>query len=72
MVARLHVAEAVAFGWEDLRRGSWVGGKCDKQIVYKVMHLIPDLGWVDLDLRCSSACQIILVLMGIWHKRQGN
>ena len=35
----------------------------------RVFYLLRHLGWVDLDFGCSTVCQILLGLMGIWHKR---
>ena len=28
-----------------------------------------NLGWVDMDFNCSTVCQILLGLVGIWQKR---
>ena len=30
------------------------------------------LGWVDLDIECSTFCPIVLVLVAIWPKRLGS
>ena len=37
--------------------------------LYRVSHLLVHLGWVDLDLRCSTVCPILPGLIGIWPKR---
>ena len=37
--------------------------------LYRVAHLVADLGWVDLDIECSTVCPILPKLMGIWQKR---
>ena len=36
--------------------------------MYRVAHLVADLGWVDLDFEWSSVCPIVPWLMGIWLK----
>ena len=36
--------------------------------LYRVAHLVADLGWVDLDFECSTVCPIMSGLMGIWQK----
>ena len=33
---------------------------CDR--VYRVTHLLADLGWVDFDLECSTGCWAVLQL----------
>ena len=33
--------------------------------IYRVAHLVADLGWVDLDFECSTVCPILPGLMGI-------
>ena len=40
--------------------------------LYRVAHLIADLGWVELDLECSTVCPILLGLMGIRQKWLGK
>ena len=40
--------------------------------VYRVSHLLVDLGWVDLDFECSAVCPILPGLMGIWQKWLGS
>ena len=32
------------------------------------MHLLVNLGWVDLDFDCPTVCLILLGLVGIWQK----
>ena len=36
--------------------------------LYRVIHLLRDLGWVDFDFSCSSVCPVLLGLMGIGQK----
>ena len=33
----------------------------------RVTHLLANLGWVDLDLDCSTVCPILHGLVGIWQ-----
>ena len=37
-------------------------------MVYRVIHLLLDLGWVDLDFSCSTACPVLPGLMKICQK----
>ena len=37
--------------------------------MYRVTHLLANLGWVDLDFDCSAVCPILLGLVEIWQKR---
>ena len=41
-------------------------------LMFRASHVLVDLGWVDLDLECSTVCQILLWLMGIWQKHLGT
>ena len=36
--------------------------------MYRVTHLLANLGWVDLDFDCSTVCPILLGLVGILQK----
>ena len=36
--------------------------------LYRVTHLLANLGWVDLDFDCSTVCPILLGLVWIWQK----
>ena len=38
-----------------------------RPMLYREVHLIAVLGWVDLYLGCSTVCPIRLGLMGIWQ-----
>ena len=40
--------------------------------LYRVAHLVADLGWLDLDLEYSTICPILLGWMGIRQKKQGK
>ena len=47
--------------------------------VYRVSHLLVDLGWVDLDFECSTVCQILpgLIMAGqlgkmVEHRNQSH
>ena len=40
--------------------------------IYRVAHLVADLGWLDLDFECSTVCPILPGLMGIWQKGLGK
>ena len=40
--------------------------------VYRVTHLLANLGWVDLNFDCSTVCPILPGLVGIWQKRLGK
>ena len=44
--------------------------QCPK--LYRVTLVVSDLGWVDLDFECSTACPTVPGLVGIWLKRLGN
>ena len=36
--------------------------------LYRVAHLLANLGWVDFDFGCSTLCLVLLGLMGNWQK----
>ena len=36
--------------------------------MYRVTHLLANLGWVVMDFDCSTVCPILLGLVGIWQK----
>ena len=38
-------------------------------IYYRMIHLLGDLGWVDISFLCSAVCTILLRLMRIGQKR---
>ena len=35
--------------------------------LYRVAHLLANLGWVDFDFGCSTLCQVLPGLMGKWQ-----
>ena len=39
---------------------------------YRVGLVVGHLGWVDMDLDCSTLCQGLLGLIGLWQNWQGN
>ena len=39
---------------------------------HRMNHHLADLGWVDLDFECSTACLILLGLVGVWQKLMGS
>ena len=39
---------------------------------YRVIHLLWDFGWVDLDFGCCTVCPILLGLMGTWPRWLGS
>ena len=41
-------------------------------IIYRVAHLVENLGWVDLNFDYSTVCLILPGLMGVWQKRLGS
>ena len=43
-----------------------ISGDKNSTEMYRVIHLLRYLGWVYFELRCSTACPILLGLMGIW------
>ena len=40
--------------------------------MYRVAHLVANLGWVDLNFDFFTLCLILPGLMGIWQKRLGS
>ena len=40
--------------------------------MYRVAHLVANLGWVDLNFDYSTVCLILPGLMGVWQKRLGS
>ena len=40
--------------------------------LYRVAHLVANLGWVDLNFDYSTVCLILPGLMGVWQKRLGS
>ena len=40
--------------------------------LYRVAHLVANLGWVDFKFDCSTVCLILPGLMGVWQKRLGS
>ena len=40
--------------------------------MYRVSHLVVHLGWVDFKFLCSTTCQILLQMSGIWQKWLGS
>ena len=39
---------------------------------YRVVYLVSNLGWVDLNFDYSTVCLILPGLMGVWQKRLGS
>ena len=42
--------------------------KSKGELTYRVAHLLANLGWVDIDLCCSTLCLVLLGLIGNWQK----
>ena len=40
-------------------------------LLYRVVHLVANLGWVDMNFDYSTVCLILPGLMGVWQKRLG-
>ena len=40
--------------------------------IYRVAHLVLNLGWVDLKFDYSTVCLILPGLMGVWQNRLGS
>ena len=40
--------------------------------MYRVAHLVANLGWVDLNFDYSTVCLILPGLMGVWQKWLGS
>ena len=40
---------------------------CKLSVVYRVTHLLANMGWVGLDFGCSTLCLVLPGLMGYWQ-----